>query len=59
MAMAGYDPGVAVGFWQKADIQQKWQLDKTFDAQMKTEERDRLYKGWQKAVKRTMDWEKE
>lgn len=56
---AAYLAGLAVGFWQKSDIQEKWQLDASFDSTMSDEDRSQLYKGWQKAVKRTMDWEKE
>lgn len=56
---AAYLAGLAVGFWQKSDIQEKWQLDASFESEMSDEDRSQLYKGWQKAVKRTMDWEKE
>ena len=56
---AAYLAGLAVGFWQQSDIQEKWQLDASFDSAMSEEDRSKLYKGWQKAVKRTMDWEKE
>lgn len=56
---AAYLAGLAVGFWQQSDIQEKWQLDASFDSAMSDEDRSQLYKGWQKAVKRTMDWEKE
>ncbi len=49
--------GLAVGFWTKGDLQKTWQLDKRFASQMEEERRATLYKGWQKAVKRSMDWE--
>ena len=54
---AAYLAGLAVGYWKPEDITNKWQLDATFVPAMEEEERDRLYKGWQKAVKRAMDWE--
>ncbi|MCO6492503.1 MAG: glycerol kinase GlpK [Phaeodactylibacter sp.] len=54
---AAYLAGLAVGYWKPEDITNKWQLDATFVPAMEEEERGRLYKGWQKAVKRAMDWE--
>ncbi|MDX1942399.1 MAG: glycerol kinase GlpK [Saprospiraceae bacterium] len=55
---AAYLAGLACGFWSKSELEEKWQLDAKFDAQMLEEQRNKLYSGWQKAVKRTMDWEK-
>ena len=54
---AAYLAGLAVGFWQAKDIEEQWQLDQRFQPEMEEEERDKKYKGWQKAVKRSMDWE--
>ena len=51
--------GLAVGFWQREDLQATWQLDTAFSPEMERSQRDRLYSGWQRAVKRTMDWERE
>ncbi len=51
---AAYFAGLAVGFWSKDDLQEKWQLDAKFNAQMPDDQRNKLYSGWQKAVKRTM-----
>jgi glycerol kinase len=56
---AAYLAGIAVGFWKKEEISKNRQTDKVFKSNMKEEERKKLYKGWQKAVKRTMDWEKD
>lgn len=56
---AAYLAGLACGFWSKSELAEKWQLDAKFDAQMPEEQRDKLYRGWQKAVKRTMEWEKD
>lgn len=56
---AAYLAGLAVGFWTKDDLSNKWQLDQKFDPAMSTEEKERLYKRWQVAVKRTMGWELE
>lgn len=56
---AAYLAGLAVGFWSPEEITQNWQLDQDFTPDMAVEDRDNLYKGWQKAVKRTMGWEKD
>jgi glycerol kinase len=39
------------------DLQNKWHLDRAFHPNMTDEARAKLYKGWQKAVERTMGWE--
>lgn len=55
---AAYLAGLAVGFWSnKEDLVKNWQLDARFDPKMEEGQREKLYKGWQKAVKRSMDWE--
>lgn len=55
---AAYLAGLAVGVWtNKEDLVQNWKLDSRFEPQMAAEQSTKLYKGWQKAVKRSMDWE--
>ncbi len=54
---AAYLAGLAVGFWKMADISKKWQLDRAFNPAMGSAERNKRYKGWQKAVERSMKWE--
>lgn len=54
---AAYLAGLAVGYWKKSEISKNWQIDKTFKPEMKTIDRDKLYKGWQKAIERTRNWE--
>ncbi len=55
---AAYLAGLAVGYWKdKNDISAKWQIDRTFKPQMDIDTKERLYKSWKKAVKRSMDWE--
>ena len=56
---AAYLAGLAVSFWTKQEISEKWQLDQAFSPEMESATRDELYAGWKKAVKRTMAWEKE
>ncbi|MEM7572705.1 MAG: glycerol kinase GlpK [Bacteroidota bacterium] len=48
--------GLAVGFWQKGNVAQAWQLDQRFEPQMAAAERSTRYAGWKKAVERTMGW---
>lgn len=48
---AAYLAGLQVGIYKSlSDISQSWRLEKRFDPNLKSDERDRLYKGWQKAV---------
>ena len=56
---AAYLAGLAVGYWNKEDIANKWQLDKKFTPNMGEDEKKKLYHRWEVAVKRTMDWENE
>ncbi|MBC1566741.1 glycerol kinase GlpK [Listeria booriae] len=49
---AAFLAGLAVGVWKdKKEIKRHWKLDKKFEVEMKDDERDELYGGWQKAVK--------
>ena len=49
---AAYLAGLAVGFWKdKNDIIQNFGVDRTFAPKMEAEEADKLYAGWQTAVK--------
>ncbi|MCF8463965.1 MAG: glycerol kinase GlpK [Flavobacteriales bacterium] len=54
---AAYLAGIAVGFYEKKQISKNWAIDKTFSPTMSLAESKKLYKGWQKAVQRTMNWE--
>ena len=56
---AAYLAGLAVDFWQKEQIIKNWQLDNQFQPEMAEAEKEKLYRGWKKAVKRSMDWEEE
>ncbi|WP_069999617.1 glycerol kinase GlpK [Cellulosilyticum sp. I15G10I2] len=57
---AAYLAGFAVGYWKdKKEIQDAWRIDKTFSPSLEEGRRDKLYRGWKKAVKRSMAWELE
>jgi len=54
---AAYAAGLAVGFWAKVDdLRVNWGKDKEWKPIMGADEREKLYKGWKKAVTRTFDW---
>ena len=57
---AAYLAGLAVGFYSsKDDIKNSWLIDREFTSNMDDTKRNRLYRGWRKAVKRSLDWAKE
>lgn len=48
---AAYLAGLAVGFWKnQEEIKSHWRLDKLYEPKMEEERRNRLLKGWEKAV---------
>ncbi len=54
---AAYAAGLAVGFWAKVeDLRANWGKDKEWKPEMAKAEREKLFKGWKKAVTRTFDW---
>ncbi len=54
---AAYAAGLAVGFWSNTDeMRANWGVDHTWTPQMDEVTRERLYRGWKKAVTRTFDW---
>ncbi|CAA6803547.1 MAG: Glycerol kinase (EC [uncultured Aureispira sp.] len=56
---AAYLAGLAVGFWKKEEIQDRWQLNQAFQVEMESEQRQHLYSNWKKAVERTKGWSDE
>jgi glycerol kinase len=54
---AAYAAGLAVGFWTNLDdLCQNWQVDQIWQPTMSPQERQKLYRGWLKAVERTFNW---
>jgi glycerol kinase len=53
---AAYLAGIQIGLWKKEDIIRNRKIQKRFVPNMDENTRATLYKGWQKAVKRTMGW---
>jgi len=55
---AAYLSGLAIGFWKdKAEIATKWEADREFSPNMDERIKENLYKGWKKAVSRSLNWE--
>ncbi len=54
---AAYAAGLAVGFWSTTDeLRENWNEDKRWHPEWDEEQRENGYKGWKKAVERTLDW---
>jgi glycerol kinase len=54
---AAYAAGLAVGYWKNFDeLRANWGKDKQWQPQMQAQRREDLFRGWKKAVKRTLDW---
>jgi len=54
---AAYAAGLATGYWRDlSDLRRNWGIDRTWQPHMDAETRARLYRGWLKAVQRTLDW---
>jgi glycerol kinase len=54
---AAYAAGLAVGYWSdREELRRNWSMDHTWEPRMGEEEREKAYRGWQKAVTRTFDW---
>lgn len=49
---AAYLAGLATGYWNNVEeIQQQWQVERSFEPQMDAENRTHLLEGWKKAIK--------
>jgi glycerol kinase len=54
---AAYLAGLAIGFWRdEADVAANWALDRRFEPRMDGARRDRLLRGWSRAVERSLGW---
>jgi glycerol kinase len=53
---AAYLAGLGSGLWSIDQISSLRELDRIFEPEMPAEFSDKLYRKWQKAVKRTMNW---
>ena len=54
---AAYLAGLAVGYWKdKEEIRKNWQLGRKFESTMEAEKREKLLKGWKRAVRCALAW---
>ncbi|KRE61508.1 MULTISPECIES: glycerol kinase GlpK [Intrasporangiaceae] len=54
---SAYAAGLAVGFWSDPEeLRANWNEDRRWTPVWSEEERQEGYRGWQKAVTRTLDW---
>lgn len=54
---AAFLAGLAVGYWSdKNELLQLREIDKVFNSQMNDNNRAKLYKGWERAVKTALSW---
>ena len=57
---AAYLAGLAVGYWEsKEDVIKNWAIDQTFEPKIDDEQRSKMNKGWNTAVKYAYGWAKE
>ena len=57
---AAYLAGLAVGYWaSKEDVVKNWAVDRTFEPIIPADKREKMIKGWNKAVKCAYAWAKE
>ncbi len=55
---AAYLAGIEVGLYQQSNLKNEKEIQ-VFKPSMNSEKVEKLYKGWKKAIQRTMDWEKD
>jgi glycerol kinase len=54
---AAYAAGLATGFWKDlAQLRQNWKADRRWEPRSSEDQRESSYRGWQKAVERTLNW---
>ncbi len=54
---AAYAAGLATGFWKDlGQLRSNWKADKTWEPRWTEDQRESTYRGWKKAVERTLDW---
>jgi len=54
---AAFLAGIGIGLWKIEDILRNRDIEKEFIPEMEERKRIKLYKTWEKAVKRSMNWE--
>ena len=53
---AGYLAGLQSNIWDKDQIIKNQKIDRSFNPTIKDSDREKMYRGWKKAVNRTFNW---
>ena len=53
---AGYLAGLQSNIWDKDQIIKNQKIDRSFNPTINDSEREKMYRGWKKAVNRTFNW---
>ena len=57
---AAYLAGLSAGFWDSRDeVRRNWAMDRVFSPQISTQQREKMVRGWNRAVKYSYGWAKE
>jgi glycerol kinase len=57
---AAYAAGLAIGFWRSIDeIEKNWKQDRVFTPEWTEGKREAAYRGWKRAVERSLGWAEE
>ena len=57
---AAYLAGLAVGYWKdKEEVKKNWAIDRIFTPKIEDAKREKMLKGWKRAVKCARGWAKE
>ena len=57
---AAYLAGIAVGYWKnKEEVLSNWAIDRVFEPDIEPAVREKMLRGWNKAVKYSYGWAKE
>jgi glycerol kinase len=54
---AAYAAGIATGFWKDLEaVRHQWKADRRWEPRWSTDQREEAYRGWQRAVERSLGW---
>jgi glycerol kinase len=54
---AAYAAGLGVGIWKtQSDLERQWRIGQRWEPAWSVDQRDQAYRGWQKAVERSLNW---
>jgi len=57
---AAYLAGLAIGYWKNiSDIEQQWQIDRTFSPEMPSQRVDHIVAEWHRAIHAVLSWSRQ